>query len=264
MKSLRAGMQLNARIIEELRKTRQEKKISLDDISRSTRISTKFLEAIERGNFDVLPRPYVRSIIKQYAQYVGFDVEKILSELDQTIREPSAQKDGLSPGGATGRHPPSGNVSPRLKIMFISLAVIGSIALIVYLLMGVSNDAADPITQRPFWDVVREIEEEAERTAVFPVDTAAQFHLEPRDSVSFEVTTLDTVWLTITIDNVTQLEYLFPPGLRRQWMAANEFLVTVGNAGGLTVSVNGDSLGVLGTPGQVIRNLQITRDGIQH
>jgi cytoskeletal protein RodZ len=51
---------------EELKKLRLEKQVSLMDISFSTRINIKFLEAIEAGKFSVLPQTYVRAFLREY------------------------------------------------------------------------------------------------------------------------------------------------------------------------------------------------------
>lgn len=55
-----------------LRKTRLERKISLDDLQEVTKIRKRYLEAIEEGNYKVLPGSfYVRAFIKSYAEAVG-------------------------------------------------------------------------------------------------------------------------------------------------------------------------------------------------
>jgi len=254
---------LDPKLIEQLRKTRLEKKITLDDIYSATRINKRFLEAIEQGNFDILPKPYVRSFIKQYARYIGFDENKILAQFEeQKEHQPVERREEPDETKRYTQIEDSVN-TPRLKTLFLSLAIIGGLALIGYLLFGVFSSSDEPIVERPFQEVVREIEEHAEQTTIEPVDSPGIAALEERDSLLLAVTAIDTVWLTITIDNVSQQEYIFPPGTRREWKALNDFLVTVGNAGGVSIFVNDDSIGVLGETGQVVRNLHITHDGIQ-
>ncbi len=251
------------KFIEELRKTRLDKKITLQDISGATRINIRFLEAIEQGNFDILPKPYVKAFIKQYARYVGLDENMVISQFEEHKKQ-SQPEEYIEPAAAETSKPLIESINtPKIKTMFLSLAVIGGLALFIYLLITVFGTTEEPIVERPFQDVVREIEEHAERTAIAPVDSPTMAEYELRDSISLAVIAIDTVWLTITVDNIVQEEYIFPPGRRREWKAANDFLMTVGNAGGMSITVNDDSIGVLGTAGQVLRNLHITRDGIQ-
>lgn len=62
-----------------LRKARLEKDIDLDQLQDSTKIQKRYLEAIEEGNFSVLPGHfYVRAFIKSYAEAVGLNPEEVL------------------------------------------------------------------------------------------------------------------------------------------------------------------------------------------
>lgn len=58
---------------------RRQKGISLESISAATQIGKRYLEAIERGDFTVLPGGiYDTSYIRQYARAVDYDEEDIL------------------------------------------------------------------------------------------------------------------------------------------------------------------------------------------
>jgi cytoskeletal protein RodZ len=63
---------------EELKQHRQTKQISLLQISAATRIHVKFLEAIEGGTISVLPAPYIRAFVREYAQTVDLDPTEVL------------------------------------------------------------------------------------------------------------------------------------------------------------------------------------------
>ncbi|NRF91256.1 helix-turn-helix domain-containing protein [Paenibacillus frigoriresistens] len=76
-----------------LRKTRQEKKISLDDLQEVTKIRKRYLEAIEEGNYKVLPGSfYVRAFIKSYAEAVGLDPAEVLGMYQTTNPSPAIEK----------------------------------------------------------------------------------------------------------------------------------------------------------------------------
>ena len=57
---------------EELAQARMAKGISLIDISAETRINLKFLEAIERGQFKILPQTYVRAFLSILSRANGY------------------------------------------------------------------------------------------------------------------------------------------------------------------------------------------------
>jgi cytoskeletal protein RodZ len=62
-----------------LKKARLEKGISLEDMQETTKIRKRYLEAIEDGNYKVLPGNfYVRAFIKSYSECVGLDPTEVL------------------------------------------------------------------------------------------------------------------------------------------------------------------------------------------
>jgi len=64
----------------DLASRRQEKAISLQQISETTKIGIRSLEAIEAGEFQKLPGGvYSTSYIRQYARAIEFDESQILS-----------------------------------------------------------------------------------------------------------------------------------------------------------------------------------------
>lgn len=74
-----------------LKKTREEKNISLDEIQENTKIQRRYLEAIERGDFHMLPGHfYVRAFIKSYAEAVGLDADQLFEQYEEEL--PDFQK----------------------------------------------------------------------------------------------------------------------------------------------------------------------------
>ena len=64
---------------------------------------------------------------------------------------------------------------------------------------------------------------------------------------------LDETWVRIQIDNGGLKEYIFQPGARPQWKAREGFHLTVGNAAGIELELNGTKLKSLGKPGKVVK-----------
>jgi len=67
---------------ENLRREREMRGVSIDEIAGSTKISVRFLEATENDDFANLPGGiFTRSFIRSYAKYLGLDDEQVMSEL---------------------------------------------------------------------------------------------------------------------------------------------------------------------------------------
>jgi|SRR5581483_2020280 len=62
-----------------LRERRLDKKLTLDDVSKATKIKVRFLEAIEKGRYSDLPSSsYAQGFVRNYAEYLGFSARQIL------------------------------------------------------------------------------------------------------------------------------------------------------------------------------------------
>src|SRR2546426_4293227 len=65
---------------EELRREREIRGISLKEIADATKISKRFLEAIERNDHRTLPAPvFTRGFIREYARYLGLNADDIVN-----------------------------------------------------------------------------------------------------------------------------------------------------------------------------------------
>src|SRR5437763_8031897 len=73
---------------EKLRLAREARGIVLRDISEQTRISIRYLEAIESDDFRRLPGGiFNRSFIRAYAKFIGYDENNALEDYARTLRE---------------------------------------------------------------------------------------------------------------------------------------------------------------------------------
>lgn len=83
---------------EQLRMSREERGIALREISNQTRISMRYLEAIEGNDYKRLPGGiFNRSFVKAYARCVGFDETQALEGYAQYLREQGHQPDDDAP-----------------------------------------------------------------------------------------------------------------------------------------------------------------------
>src|SRR3990172_5710238 len=89
-----------------LRRERELRGVSLREIADSTKISFRFLEALEHDRVEILPGGlFSRAFVRQYAEFLGLDAERVVSEFllahgqPQPEREPpAARRFSVSPG----------------------------------------------------------------------------------------------------------------------------------------------------------------------
>ncbi|MEI7026306.1 helix-turn-helix domain-containing protein [Paenibacillus sp. y28] len=76
-----------------LKKARTERGLSLDELQETTKIRKRYLEAIEEGNYKILPGNfYVRAFIKTYAEAVGLEPEEVLRLYRNVIPSADAEQ----------------------------------------------------------------------------------------------------------------------------------------------------------------------------
>jgi cytoskeleton protein RodZ len=255
---------------EELRRHREQKQMSLSAISEATRISEKMLEAMETGKFSVLPQTYIRAFLRAYARVLELNPEEILKRYDavnQEIRVAAEEwmNRSKAPAPSPERPKPTANPSSSsalLRPALILIFMVAAIGGVIYLsTRGSSVPAQDPMSKVPFDKAVHETE-----AAVVPADSTpspAPVQRTVADSLRLEVTTMDSLWISVTIDNVRKGQYLFPPRRTHTWAAKEQFIISMGNAGIATFRLNGNDLGALGKRGAVARNVVITQSGVQ-
>ncbi|MFC5402004.1 helix-turn-helix domain-containing protein [Cohnella soli] len=76
-----------------LRKAREQRGYTLDDVQEYTKIRKRYLEAIESGDYKVLPGSfYVRAFVKTYSETVGLDAEEVLRLYQKELpQKPTAE-----------------------------------------------------------------------------------------------------------------------------------------------------------------------------
>ncbi|WHX51154.1 helix-turn-helix domain-containing protein [Paenibacillus woosongensis] len=78
---------------QQLKEARLARGLSLDDVQDMTKIRKRYLEAIEAGDYKVLPGSfYVRAFIKTYAETVGVNADELLNEHHQDVPAPQVEQ----------------------------------------------------------------------------------------------------------------------------------------------------------------------------
>jgi cytoskeletal protein RodZ len=261
----------------DLKSAREARGITLQQIADATLINIAFLDALERGNDGILPHTYVRAFIREYAQVVGLNPDETMRRYDESRHladQPAGAADVAESGPRVSAPPPpilidEETVSPPpstgpflstepRRRPTIRIAALGALAIVVLtVLYQLAQHSATPPTEEiPFQNVVREAEK---RSAASQAATATSVPASPADSLSLRAVITDSVWVSIIIDREPPREYLFTGPTRASWRARERFVVTLGNAGAVQFALNQREIGVLGSRGAVVREVELNR-----
>ena len=79
MPSTQEMNEMNESLGSYLRRAREEKNVSVEQVAYATRISLKMLRALEEDDHTALPAPtFVRGYLQAYAKYVRIDTQDLL------------------------------------------------------------------------------------------------------------------------------------------------------------------------------------------
>jgi hypothetical protein len=90
-----------------------------------------------------------------------------------------------------------------------------------------------------------------------PAGSAAGAPADASDSLTLTIEATDAGWVAARIDGNEMKEVYLEAGEKVTWRASDGFVLSLGNAGGVKVELNGKPLGPLGSKGAVVKNILI-------
>jgi cytoskeleton protein RodZ len=241
-----------------LREAREKRGVSLRQIANSTRISVMSLEALERSDLARLPGGiFTRAFIRAYAEEVGLDpdrmIQDFIAELPPEAATATAHPKMVEDGGELESERTA--VATFMRLMLVSIPIIG---LIIY--YGTHRLPTLPNSDRgrPGADDHGTRTAEPVRTsAVAPIQHAAPPAIVAPQAMpqaaglSIEMTPTASCWVSVTADDEPAFSGLMNAGDRRMVTAKQQVLISVGDAGAFSYTVNGVKGRPLGVPGEV-------------
>jgi cytoskeleton protein RodZ len=237
---------------EQLRKAREEKKLSLEDVAAQTRIPQRHLASIETANWDNLPAPtYTIGFAKSYAGAVGLDRVEIGSQLREEMggqRFASSSADVFEPADPR-------RTMPKGLVLGAILALIVLIGVMTWLNKRsldqgnapqeqAASQAAAPAGPKPGAP--------APSPAAAPAPVAAPAPASAQGPVVLTATA--PAWIQVTDQGKTLFEGMLQPG---QTYAvpptAAAPMLKAGKPEALNVTVGGAAAPAVGPPGKVTK-----------
>lgn len=276
---------------ERLRSERVRRKRSINDISRETRIAPRMLEAIEKEDFNSLPGLlFARNFVKQYALALGLDPEPILAGLPQVdISTTPLPEPPVRPKKRAETWDPEWNGAISSFVWFVVAVAAGVTAYVHFnrplepAATRSSAPAATVAQAKPASKPPERVDTEKSEAAapssksVRPAEPGAGSpETRPNEPKPIETDNTDAAghkvnvsitahadsWIQVSADGRTVFTGTLKPNESRE-ISGNEMVKLVaGNAGGITVSLNGKTLNPLGAAGQV-KVLRLTEEGLQ-
>jgi cytoskeleton protein RodZ len=295
---------------ENLRREREMRGVSLEEIASATKISLRFLHAIEAEDFAKLPGGiFGRSFIRSYARYLGLDEERVIAEF-QLAAHPKGEVDLHRMPANNPAHPRREARTPLVATLVALILLAGGYALFRYS-RRVAEAPAPPAPRQAETPTLPPPAQPATSPDVnsstvganptgpsvapgaAPAGTPGTTHgaapiapsrpgtaagsATPSTSqpavpsgtkyaqdadLVLQVAATERSWVAVEADGKTVFQRVLNPNEVETVKARESFNVTTGNAQGVILTLNGETLKPLGRRGEV-KSIHITRDDLK-
>jgi len=239
-----------------LKRVRETCGYSLEDVAGITRINLRYLEAIEKDDFEKIPgETFSHGFIRSFARCIGISDEEISRKIRETLKtEPQAvntqNQDDMAERSV---------VRKPGKARIILPAAAGVILAALLIVLFTSGRESGTIRNSKELKEVPAESIEVQPQVVAENNQVVQKKVEP---VVLKVYARELTWISARIDDKETKEALLQPGDGVMWNGDEKVVITVGNAGGIDLDVNGKRLDPIGRRGEVIRDAVITSAGL--
>jgi cytoskeleton protein RodZ len=228
-----------------LRRQREMREISLRDIADRTKISLRYLEAMEADRFDLLPAPiFAKGFLREYARYVGLSADEVVNHY-LAVHQPEEVD---QPGDATlvamerKRRKKGRSWTWGLFLLLAGALLLALVALVSWL---VDKREDEPAAVPP--QVAAPQPAAPQQLAVPPAAPAA-----PKAPLEVTLDFSANCWVRVTVDGKPAIEEERVQGESLQFEAQKSIAVKLGNAAAADIQVNGYPLEFDQSPGKVV------------
>ena len=233
-----------------LKRERENRKISLKEVSKQIKVREPFLKAVEEDRRELLPSvTYVKGFLSAYAKYLGLDPNEVILRYEAESKgEPVIRPEAL----------PERRVlwNPKYLGTIGGVIIVGFVAL--YLILSSSQPPVVPLPPKP---EAKKAIPPAPRPLAPPLVNEAPAAPAEKEMI-LQIKAVEKTWVAVQIDDQPVREATFWPGESYTYRAAKQIQLILGNAGGLEMTFNERRLEKIGESGEVF-DLTFTPQGIE-
>ncbi|HEX4965003.1 MAG TPA: helix-turn-helix domain-containing protein [Thermoanaerobaculia bacterium] len=248
-----------------LRRQREMREITLRDIADRTKISLRYLEAMEADRFDLLPAPvFAKGFLREYARYVGLSPDDVVNHYLSEQHPEELEAAGKDDTKVRSRARPADPVQPPVRSNWSYGLLLALVGLALLILVSLAVWFADRRHDQPAGS--RQAPPLIAAPPAPAPKPATPASATPQPTAPLQVT-LDfnaECWVEAVIDGKNQLAELRIQGETLLLEAEKSVLLKkLGNAGAVEVHVNGLPLELGKKQGEMVKDLLIDLDTVQ-
>ncbi|MBI3593322.1 MAG: helix-turn-helix domain-containing protein [Nitrospirae bacterium] len=265
-----------------LKKIREQLGFTLQDISSKTKISLAYLEYLENEEFSLLPNEvFIKGFLRSYAKVLGLSEMEMLERFQQWKFSHETMNPAMAENQVTGREEPP-HSWPNIQLdkikslyetrrgfrrSFLFNLLIGTVIVLGgVILFAKRNNVETQLKEEEA--LSSKITSPAVPEAVAPATaTSSSFggsFVEKTDKpvpkgpvLRLTVQATERSWISVVVDDGITKEFSLHPEDKITLEADKRFLLNIGNAGGVQLTLNGKALGPFGKKGEIVKGIKL-------
>lgn len=249
-----------------LKKIRQERGFSLEDVQKKTKIHLNVLRAIEGDSVSNLSPIYLKGFIKIYCNFLGLDTKDFIGQgtkpdkpvLNATIGRPIGERAEKRTSFIKDASVKLGSMRPWFnlkKIIIPAVLIIIFIFLISSCFKLISSGRRKP-AQRAKILMPVSVSKAADKKSKVNALTLGQ-------NFTLQIFARNKSWISAKVDGKVIFHGVLARGRSETWQAKEKVELSLGDAGAVELQVNDQRFSNLGRRGQPLKNILINKDGLK-
>ena len=265
---------------DDFQRAREAKGLTLEEAAARTRILPQYLKAVEENNYARLPdEVFAKGFVRSYARILGLDEAAVIRKFDESGGQFYAKRAERE----TLRQKLEEEERRKKANRNIVVGVVGVALLLLFVLIGRDRDRSErlpepepippasqpvpvsplppaeppagPVTEPAPRPSPGQLEVERNFSGVLPLEGVVP---DDRKKLVLDIEAVERCWVKVQTDHAASQEVMLNPGDRVRWKAQERLALTLGNAGGVRVTLNGKLQAPFGGRNQVIRDIVFT------
>ncbi|MDP3042772.1 MAG: helix-turn-helix domain-containing protein [Candidatus Omnitrophota bacterium] len=248
-----------------LKKIRQEKGLSLEDIHKKTKIHPNVLRVIEGDSISNLSPIYLKGFIKIYCGYLGLDAKNFIGTSAQP-QKPALNAIVGKPIGTRVEDKFSFIKDAAAKLSAIKPSVnlkkiiIFAVIAVIFIFLGIN--LIKFIFSRPK-SRLEKVKISMPVSAPKAVVTPTKINKDLTPEFTLGIFARGKSWISVKVDGKVVFHGVLGRGRSETWKAKEKVELSLGDAGAVELQVNDQRFANLGRHGQSLKNIVINKEGLK-
>jgi len=226
---------------EEFRSAREARGLTLSDVAEQIHIRSVYLNAIENDDWKSIGAPvYVRGFIRTYARFLALDAEAAVARFNETV--PAERPSASVASSSLEEDPPA---RPSLWAVVGIVLAVALVGFVGWEYWQYTHGGGAPVA------VVTTPAPQPSPTPAASASPTPPLAAAAGTAHQLEIRLTQRSWLRVAVDGTTIMEGLYPAGTTRTF-SGKVADVRAGNAGGVSVGLNGRPPAPMGKEGDVV------------